>query len=382
MTGKQRFDAIMNYQKPDKLPLYIPTVACTVASEILGRQVSTGADSLHFAEELAICRGKDAYEEFEGRFYEDSADLHRALRVDIVRVTWRAGGRANKQLDEHTLLFGDENGEHFIKRFYPESQTYGIVYDNRKPQTPEDLLAIYENALEQPETVPTEEDAVASLKTSLGIFEQHKGEELGEIIFGGGFGIGMFSPPLLELCITHPEVLHATYMRAARYETVRMKHLVKLGYRFFNGGIDMASNQGPIYSPKTFREVMAEPLTLFADACEKENAIFCYRSDGNMWPVFDIMFGECGVQAYGEVDRDATMTVEAIRKRNPNVIILGNMSSAFLHRATEAEVREETRKQLEEAGGSHFIPGPSNAVMPGTPAKNIFAMVEEIEKFT
>jgi len=57
------------------------------------------------------------------------------------------------------------------------------------------------------------------------------------------------------------------------------------------------------------------------------------------------------------------------------------MSSAFLHRATEAEVRVETRKQLEESGGTHFIPGPSNAVMPGTPVKNLFAMVEEIEKF-
>ena len=381
MTGKQRFEAVMNHQKSDKLPLFIPTVACTVASEILGRKAITGADSLHFAEELAICQGKDAHQEFEGRFYQDSADLHRALRVDIVRVTWRANGKAAKQLDENTLLFGDENGPHYIKRFYPESQTYGIVHDTRKPRSPEDLLEIYEKALQEPEYVPTAEDALASIQTSVRVFDSHKGENLGEILPGGGFGIGMTDPVLLELAITDPDVLRETYMRAARYEAARMKHLVKLGYRFFNGGIDMASNQGPIYSPKTFREVMAEPLTFFAEACKKENAIFSYRSDGNIWPIFDIMFGECGVQAFGEVDRDATMTVEAIRKRNPNVIILGNMSSAFLHHATEEEVRLETRKQLEEAGGSHFIPGPSNAVMPGTPVKNLFAMVEEFEKF-
>jgi len=381
MTGKQRFDAVMNHQKPDKLPLYIPTVACTVASEILGREAVTGADSLHFAEEKALCQGKDAYEEFEGRYYQDTADLHRALRVDIVRVTWRANGRATKQLDENTLLFGDENGAHFIKRFYPESQTYGIIHDTRPPRSPEDLLEIYEKALQEPEYVPTAEDAAASIQKSVRVFDMHKGENLGEILPGGGFGIGMTDPVLLELALTDPEVLHETYMRAARYEAARMRHLVKLGYRFFNGGIDMASNQGPIYSPATFRKVMAEPLTLFAEACKKEKAIFCYRSDGNMWPVFDMMFGECGVQAFGEVDRDATMTVEAIRERNPNVIILGNMSSAFLHRATEAEVRVETRKQLEESGGSHFIPGPSNAVMPGTPVRNVFAMVEELEKF-
>lgn len=381
MTGKQRFEAVMDYQKPDKLPLYIPTVACTVASEILGRNAVTGADSLHFAEELALCQGKDAYEDFEGRFYQDSADLYRALRVDVVRVTWRANSKASKQLDDYTLLFGDENGEHYIKRFYPEPQTYGVVHDARKPKSPEELLEIYTKALEKPEYVPTAEDAIASIQKSVRIFDSHKGEELGEILPGGGFGIGMTDPILLELALMEPEVLRETYMRAARYEIARMKHLVKLGYRFFNGGIDMASNQGPIYSPKTFREVMVEPLALFAEACKKEKAIFCYRSDGNMWPVFDMMFGECGVQAFGEVDRDATMTVEAIRKQGPNVIILGNMSSAFLHRATEAEVRVETRKQLEESGGTHFIPGPSNAVMPGTPVKNLFAMVEEIEKF-
>jgi hypothetical protein len=69
------------------MPLFIPSAACTVASEILGRPAYGGADSLHFAEELSLFMGEAAHAEFEQKYYEDTAALARALRVDIVRDT-------------------------------------------------------------------------------------------------------------------------------------------------------------------------------------------------------------------------------------------------------------------------------------------------------
>ena len=88
-----------------------------------------------------------------------------------------------------------------------------------------------------------------------------------------------------------------------------------------------------------------------------------------------------GVQAFGEVDRSAGMTVAKIRAAHPNLIVLGNTASVLLHKGTKEEVKEDTRKQLEESEGINFIPGCSNAIVHGTPIRNIYAMIEEIEKF-
>ena len=384
MTGKERFNAIIDHKRPDKLPLYIPTVACSTASEILSRNVFTGADSLHFQEELSLFRGSDAHKEFEEKYYEDIVDLNRVLRVDIVRDTWRSKEIPTKQLDENTLLFGDENGEYYVKRFFPKSQTYGIMKDTRRPKDIDLLRDSVLSDLSKPLQLPDYDQSLSSISSSMKIFELHKskGDHLGEIIHGGGgLGIPVTDTVFLELTVFEPELLREHYLRVTESECVRMRHLAAIGYRWFNGGVDMATMISTIYSPMTFKIVLAEAVKIFTDCCAEENVVFCYRSDGNLWGVFDIMFGECGVQAFGEVDRDASMTVAEIRKSKPDLLILGNMSSAFLHRSSEQAVREETKKMLNESEGINFIPGPSNAIVSGTPVKNVFAMIEEIERF-
>jgi len=240
-----------------------------------------------------------------------------------------------------------------------------------------------EKEIEKPLQLPDKEQSLESIISSRRIFDLHRerGDSLGEIISGGNIAIGMTDSSLLELTITEPELLREYHLRNAEFECVRMRYLAEEGYRFFNGGGDMATMTNTVISPRTLKEILSGPLKMFASACSKEDVVFCFRSDGNMWGVFDILFDEFGVQAYGEVDRDATMTVKKIRERNSNVIILGNMSSAFLHLQNEEAVRNETRKMLEESEGLNFIPGPSNAIMHGTPIKNIFAMIEEIEAF-
>ena len=380
MTGKQRFEAVMNHEKPDKLPLFIPTIASDVASEILGRPVITGADSLHFYEELSLFHGAEAHAEFEEKLVADTADLMRALRVDVVREAWRCRSTPTKRLDEFALLFGDPDGAHTIKRYFPAQDSYGVLHTTGTPDA-DTLAETLEAGLREPLALPTKEESLRSIASDRKLFDALRKEELGEIIGGGGFGITMFDPELLMLCVTAPDLLREVNLRASAREAARMRHLADAGYRWFNGGMDMASNAGTIYSPATFRRIMLEPLRRFAAACAEKDAIFCYRTDGNIWAVFEDMFVDAGIQAYGEVDRDATMTVERVRAAHEHVIVLGNTSSAFLRLASPDEVREDTLRQLEGAQGTNFIPGPSNAVVQGTPVANIFAMIEAIEAF-
>jgi hypothetical protein len=111
MNSFERFDAILNHRKPDKLPFYFPTIACSVASELLGREVDSGGESLHFKEELSLLQGEQAHREFVQKYQEDAIELNRKLKADIVRQTWRSREKPTKKLDEHTLLFGNEMGD-------------------------------------------------------------------------------------------------------------------------------------------------------------------------------------------------------------------------------------------------------------------------------
>ena len=381
MTGKQRFEAILKHKRPDKMPLMIPTVACTVASEILGRPAHTGADSLHFAEELALFQGEAAHAEFEEKLIQDTAALAKALRVDIIRETWRMRGKPTKRLDENTLLFGDENGGHTIKRFFPQTQSYGIIKNTNPPETADDIINQIRNTINQTPSKPTKETSLNSISGSRWLFDLLKHENLGEIVPGFGVPFTMYTPAWLEAMALEPALLREYLLWCVSGAIAHMEHLADAGYVFFNGGGDLAGNTGPLFSPALCRQILTDALTQYSNACGHKNVTFCYRTDGDIWKIFNELLVLPGVQAFGEVDRDASMTVGAIRAKHPNLVILGNMSSALLRLGTPQQVREDQRKQLEESQGLNFIPGPSNAIVHGTPVENIFAMIEEIERF-
>ena len=80
MNTFERFEAILTHEKPDKMPFYFPTIACSVASEILGRKVDSGADSLHFRENASWLEGENAHDEFVCRYRENAIELNRKAR--------------------------------------------------------------------------------------------------------------------------------------------------------------------------------------------------------------------------------------------------------------------------------------------------------------
>lgn len=380
MTSAERFDALLSHKKPDRMPMYIPTIACSVASNILGKPVHTGSDSLQFYEELSWTQSENAHEDFVGAVQENIILLNRTLGADIVREPWRGKARPAKKLDEYTLLFGKEDGPHIVKRYSPETQTYGVVENTSAPKTPEELIARYTQEMERGED--TSPAALVKRYQSQLELKALADPFFPTIVGGVTVPMQMTSPAWLEATLLEPEIMREYYLYRAEIGVKHIQWLSQQGFRFINGGGDIAFNQGPILSPASFRELFVPALTKIADACRKYNMCYCYRTDGNIWSIMDDIFLRAGVQAYGEVDRDATMTVGSIRQKYPDLIILGNISSRTLCTESCEAVREETRCSLEESAGINYIPGPSNAVVHGTPVENVYAMIEEIKRFT
>jgi hypothetical protein len=195
------------------------------------------------------------------------------------------------------------------------------------------------------------------------------------------FRKAILETPRLEATALEPELLRDYYLYLATGMARQVRWFKARGFSFLNAGADIASQSGPVISPRSFGFIMEPALKVLALECERLGMTYCYRSDGNMWSLCDSIFRRAGVQAYGEADRLASMTVGRLHERYPDVVILGNISSITLCNGSEQQVREETRATLVESGGVDYIPGPSNAVVHGTPVKNLWAMVEEIKAF-
>lgn len=379
MTPQERFDAVLDHRKPDRMPLYIPTVACSVASELLGYPAHTGGDSLHFKEECSWTLGESAHDEFVHKYREDTLALARKLGVDVARETWRCKRRPARRLDEYTLLFGDEGGRYTVKRYFPETQSYGVVRSTEGYRDVGELKADITASLERDDD-PSESELEQRYADQLAIKRLASGE-FAVPVGALSLDLPVESAVWLEATALEPELLREYYLHIARGLARHAAWLRGKGYRFVNAGSDIASQDGPLISPRAFERIVEPALTALAGECRRHGMVYCYKSDGNMWGLCDAIFRRAGVQAFGEADRLASMTVGALRARYPGVIALGNVSSVTLATGSARQVREETRATLVESGGVDYVAGPSNAVVHGTPVENVWAMVEEIREF-
>jgi len=139
----------------------------------------------------------------------------------------------------------------------------------------------------------------------------------------------------------------------------------------------MAGADGPIYSPAAFREMMLPPLTWLMKELAALDVHYMFRTDGSSGPS-PTCFPRGAMPGYGEVDRDATMTVGALRQRYPELVLWTNMSSSRIATESAAWVREDSRRCIQESGGTRYFHGASNAILKGTPVENVRAMFDTL----
>ncbi len=123
-----------------------------------------------------------------------------------------------------------------------------------------------------------------------------------------------------------------------------------------------------------FRELVLPAYMKALSDLNRMGVHYCFRSDGNLWPLMDMLFNEAACPGYGETDRDATITVAAVRARFSRLVIWGNVSSSLLMHGTAGEVWEQAWATMREAGGCGYFQGCSNAIVQGTPVENVLAM--------
>jgi len=378
MTPKERVAAVFAGKTPDKIPIHHIGISSQVASELIGHEAYVGGGIQQWREAAALWSGPDAHAEYVERSYQDAIAVSEAFGNDIVRASyWRYGSRPTRKVDENTYLFehGDES-QWRVLRFDPPSEQCEIA-----PYLPGRELAFED--LDR--SLAAQEQSVGDWQPSPPAFEARALRELGEThairCGGAALGISLERHTIwFEAILLRPDLIARSLDLQVEYARRSVPVLAAAGFTYLFGGGDFASNEGPMYSPKAFHELMLPRLRQITGICHQHGCSALFASDGDLWPVADDLFGASGVDGFYEIDRRAGMDLDSLHKRYPELVTIGNISSHTLHLGTKDEIRRECEEAI-AAGRQHgrTIVGVSNALVPGTPIDNVATMVETVQ---
>lgn len=108
---------------------------------------------------------------------------------------------------------------------------------------------------------------------------------------------------------------------------------------------DMAYNNGPMFSPRTFERVLLDAYRAMIRSFRQAGARYVFlHSDGNIMPILDMLV-DAGIDGINPLERRSGMDMAAIRARFPRLVLTGGMDNTdtLIHgpiERIEAEARE------------------------------------------
>lgn len=377
MTPKERVAAAFEGQRTDKIPVHHIGISSGVASALLGREAYVGGGIQQWREARALWRGQDAHQEFLERSFRDAIDVSKLFGNDIIRASyWRFSEKPTRELDENTYLFEDGPEKDWrVLRFDPASeQCHVFPYQPQAEPTFEEI----EEALD------AQERSLGDHRPGVPEFEERAQQLYGHeyAIRCGACGIVVpFDASIwFEALVLRPDLVARHLDLSVEHARQSVPVLASHGFRYLFGGGDFASNDGPMYSPKAFHELMLPRLEQISAICDQHGCYFLFASDGDLWPVADDLFGASGVDGFYEVDRRAGMDLVKLHERFPRLVTIGNISSHTVHLGSKDDIIREVTDAI-EAGKRYgrTVVGISNALVPGTPIENVVTMIDAVQ---
>jgi len=152
----------------------------------------------------------------------------------------------------------------------------------------------------------------------------------------------------------------------------------------FRTADDMATQDGLLMSPKTYRELIKPIYKKWYDFIKsKTDAKIFYHSDGNVVALLDD-FIENGVDLLNPVQVSAIGDVEAMKRDFGDRLAFwgGIDTQKVMPYGSPEEVGNEVRQRIHELGqGGGYVLSSVHAIQPDVPPENIVAMAEACRKF-
>lgn len=335
MNSRERVIAALERRVPDRVPYF----ECVIDAKVM----------------QALRPGADYY------------DFNDWLGMDNVGQNRSSWSRENVQfIDEARGLFRDKWG--VIRAFGPESTPAPI---EGPIKSPEDL-----RTYTPPD--PEADDVLGSLPE---IVARYKGKKAITAICRDAF----FNPAFLRGTtqylmdmIDNPKLVHQLVEVTQSHDIRAMQRMVAAGVDVVVFGDDYADKNGPLMSPRHFKEFVLPGLKRSVDAAHEAGAYVVKHTDGNIMPILD-MIVETGIDALNPLEPVAGMDIGRIKERyGGRIALIGNIDCGYvLSQAPVEEVRRVTRATIRVAkpGGGYCLSS-SNSIHSSVRPENFMAMIE------
>jgi uroporphyrinogen decarboxylase len=158
-----------------------------------------------------------------------------------------------------------------------------------------------------------------------------------------------------------------------------VKKINELGFDFMILPEDLAWKQGPMFSPKMFRELF---LPRMKKVAENIKIPWIYHSDGNLMPILDDLL-TLGMNGLANIEPNAMDINELKKKYGRRVCLVGNIDLHYtLTQGTPEETEAEVKKRIQEVGkGGGYILASSNSLAGYCKPENVLAMHRALLKY-
>lgn len=377
MNSKERVKAALELRVPDKVPFGEFAIDFDTAARILGRETYLRAKA---KSQIAFWEGRRA--EVVQSWQEDTVELYRKLDcIDIINLGSMASGLVPprdyqpdppRRVDDKTWI--DKQG-----RVYKFSEITGDITLVEDPETwtrefkPEDYQ---DSSVPEPdESVFEVVDYVIERLGPERFIIGPSGEEVGMLLLGG------MERGLTEY-LTNPETVAAACRSGVAKANGSDRYYIRTGSDAVLWGQDFAYNNGPMLSPRTFRELCFPAIQARVSHVKQNYRQYVIKhACGNNWALLD-MFLEAGYDCYQSIQATAGMDLKEVKRQYGDRICLwGGIPVESLVGGTPADVAAHVHQALGHgAPGGGYIFGSSHSIAVGTKYENFMAMVDAFVK--
>lgn len=374
MTPRERVWAAIHHQEPDRVPLDISggnsTTMVVESYERLKQHLGISAPTQEMSKTFRLVRLDDQVPYrlgsdcrpllIKGPLYWTPPPSPPDTFVDLWGITWRKAIYGNGcyywELASHPLAEADIVD--LDDYAWPDTDDPG--YTNGLADEARDL---YEN---------TDYAIMADP-----IFKSFR--ELGYMLRG----LEQF---LVDL-VTAPEFVTALLERLliinARM-TSRFLDAVGPYIQVFRIADDLATQQGPLMSPQTFRQLLRPFYKRYIELVKsKTPAKIFFHSCGNVTELLDDLI-DIGVEIINPVQVSAMGDTAALKARFGDRLVFwgGIDTQCVLPYGTSADVEAEVRQRIHDlAPGGGYVAAAVHNIQPDVPPRNVIAMAEAVRKY-
>ncbi len=144
---------------------------------------------------------------------------------------------------------------------------------------------------------------------------------------------------------------------------------------------DIAYISGLMISPAILRKYFFPWLKKIGDMAKSSNKPLIYHTDGLLFDVMDDII-DCGVDALHPIEPQAMAIAEVKQRYGDRLCLIGHVDVDLLARGSTEQVREQVRKNIEEAAyNGGYCVGSGNSIPDYVKYENYIAMLEAAQEF-